>query len=141
MPFCPECGKQLDDGAVSCFDCGIKPELIAKAKGHSTRKNKVRWFLEGLFFILAIGGTLYFLEYTFLPIDLKAQINAVRHYRRMDTEMVRIWAWLEGKTVKELLTMPYTFWSLKVLVGLLSAWGGAWAIYLAWSFFRFVDRE
>lgn len=46
-----------------------------------------------------------------------------------------------GVTVEQLLTSPYDRWAPKVLVGLLSAYGAAWVIYLAYSFFRFVDRE
>jgi len=141
MPFCPDCGKQLDDGAMSCVDCGSKPELVAKAKGHSTWKKKVQWFLAGLVIILLIGGVLYWVEDATLPSYLKTQIYLVKEWRKADPDIQRIIAWSQGKTVKELLTMPYTYWSPKVLVGLLSTWGGAWAIYLAWSFFRFVDRE
>ncbi|MBS5191416.1 MAG: zinc-ribbon domain-containing protein [Lachnospiraceae bacterium] len=28
--FCPKCGKQLDDGAKFCFNCGFSIESVNK---------------------------------------------------------------------------------------------------------------
>jgi len=141
MPFYPDCGKELDDGAVSCVGCGDKPELVAKAKELGARRRKVKWFLMGLLIILAVFGVLRAVEVSSMSSELLMDMEGARFYRRMPPELQRSWARERGVTVEELLRMPYNYWSSKVLVGLLSAWGGAWAIYLGYSFFRFVDKE
>ena len=138
---CLRCGKELNRGALSCTDCSKRQEPGASGRRPGTRKKKVRWFLVGLLIILAIGGVLHMVEEASMPGELVMQIEAVRFFRRLPTDLQLVMARERGKTVEELLTMPYSYWSPKVLVGLLSAWGGAWAMYLTYSFFRLVDRE
>lgn len=141
MPLCTDCGKQLEDGAVSCVDCGNKPGVVAKAKGPSARKKKLKWFLVGLLIILAIGGMLYVTEQASLPFELRRQIAFAEEFRKLPDWIQRDIARQKGKTIEELSTSPYDRWAPKVVVGLLAAWGGAWGAYMAYVFFRHVDRE
>lgn len=80
-------------------------------------------------------------EQASLPYELRVEIARARLFRDHPPEIQAALAQQLGKTIEELSTSPYDRWAPKVLVGLLCAWGGAWAIYLAYSFFRFVDRE
>ena len=107
----------------------------------SAKLRKIRWFLIGLGIILAIGWFSHEVEYASLPLEVRVEIEAVKIFRAMDRDIQWAIAYSQGKTVDQLSTMPYEYVSSKVLVGLLCAWGGAWAIYLAYSFFRFVDKE
>ena len=80
-------------------------------------------------------------EYVSLPPEMMTKIAFVRALRKMDPLLQRAIASQQGKTVEEALASPYDFRSVKVFIGLLIAYGAAWAIYLATKFFRFVDRE
>ena len=141
MAFCTRCGKELPEGGAFCADCGKEWALATKERRLSTGKRNARCFLIGLIIILALGGVLYVAEQASLPFELRAEIAGVKAFRRLPPDIQLVISLQRGKTVKELLTMPYSYWSPKVLVGLLSAWGGAWAIHLGYSFFRVVDRE
>jgi len=112
-----------------------------RSEMHSKKRNKVAWFFIGLIVVLAIGGILYIAEQASLSDELRAEIARVKLLRELPYSIQVAIARQEGVTVEELLTSPYDRWAPKVFVGLISAYAVAWVIYLAYSFFRFVDRE
>ena len=141
MPICPNCGKEVSEGVTFCPDCGARLKLGGKSEIRSRKKREIVWFFIGLVIVSAIGGILYVAEQASLPFELRVEMERVEWYRELSFLVQLILARQQGVTVEELLTSPYDRWAPKVLVGLLSAYGAAWVIYLTYSFFRFVDRE
>jgi hypothetical protein len=124
-----------------CTNCGKGLKIGNRSEMNSKKRKKVAWFFIGLVIVSAIGGLLYVAEQASLPEELRVEIERVKWLRELPDSIQLDFARQEGVTVEELLTSPYNRWAPKVFVGLLSAYAFAWVIYLAYSFFRFVDRE
>lgn len=140
MPFCANCGNNVGEGIAFCTNCGKSLKQGEGSDRRGRKRNKVAWFFIGLLVVLAIGGILYVVEQASLPFELRVQIATVEEYRKLPPEIQFAIAHQLGVTVEELLISAYDRWAPKVLIGLLSAYGGAWVIYLLYSFFRFVDK-
>lgn len=104
-------------------------------------RRRVVWFVIGLLIVSAIGGILYVAEQASLPFELRVELALVKHFREAPYSIQVEIARERGVTVEQLLASPYDRWAPKVFVGLLSAYAVAWVIYLAYWFFKFVDRE
>lgn len=141
MPFCPNCGTEVSEGSMYCTNCGKGLKIGGRSETNSKKRKKIAWFFIGLVIVSAIGGLLYVAEQASLPEELRLEIARVEWLRELPYSIQLILANQEGVTVEELLTSPYNRWAPKVFIGLLSAYAFAWVIYLAYSFFRFVDKE
>lgn len=103
--------------------------------------SKVAWFFIGLIVVGIICGMVLAIEQLTKPPGVVAAEQYARWFRELPRDVQRGLAILKGKSIDELSKDPYDDWAPKVSIGLLSAYGFAWVIYLAYSFFRFVDRE
>ena len=140
MPFCSHCGKEINEGATFCNDCGASLKSGEKSPRRSNKKKKFILFFIGLILVLVIGAMIDDIESASIPYDVQVEMAFVEACRELSPTVQSAIARQQGKTVEELLTSPYDPWAPKVFIGLVSAYCGAWGIYLAYSFFRFVDK-
>lgn len=141
MPLCTHCGKEIGEDVSFCPNCGERFRVGDKGEMRRRKRSKVAWFFIGLVVVSAIGGGLYVAEQASLPYELRVELELLEHIREAPYSIQVAIAREKGVTVEELLTSPYDRWAPKVLVGLLCAYGGAGVVYLAYSFFRRVDRD
>jgi DNA-directed RNA polymerase subunit RPC12/RpoP len=133
MPFCSHCGKEIDEEASFCNNCGGKLIIEGRSKTQSRKSNKIVRFVIGLIVVGAICGILRVAEDASLPLELRTEIALVERMRQLPPEIQWSLARQRGITVEELLTSPYERWAPKAAIGLLSAYAFAGLIYFTFG--------
>lgn len=72
--FCPKCGKENEEGATFCSQCGYSFKLPQESQG---KKNWVPYILVGIL-VLAIGAGAYFLVGSFFQPSSVSQMELSR---------------------------------------------------------------